>query len=93
MNTNTTTTDTVGLSHVLEFAKMINRLPTDQRRAFELAFFNPTDAAIVCFESFLEADLIEELSELIDLAIFLKIANAYGLDRRLSVWMHTEATQ
>ena len=70
------------------YVRSIERLPQPLRRAIEVAFLNPTDAADVAFEAFLEADAMEELCELIDTALDLDVDNADVLEDRLTFWMH-----
>ena len=76
---------------LLAYAKTIERLEPELRSAFDIAFRNPTDAAVVAFEAFEAADRLEELCALIETAEELGIVNAERLDRLRLEWEHAAA--
>jgi hypothetical protein len=62
------------LKQLQRFAREVEKLPTDLRRAFELAFHNPTDAPRWVAEAFNNAGRIEDYHALVE------AAEAYGIE-------------
>jgi len=75
------------LNDMLKLANRINRLPEHKQAAIKAAFFNPTDAASICFEVFFGDDDEETLFELIDAAGKFEIENVDVLNQKLRVFM------
>lgn len=76
------------LTEVLKFAKKVNGLDDEQRRAFLLAFHNPTDATAVAAEHFDDDDDLELFFELLDTASAAGIDNADVVEGEVRKWMH-----
>jgi hypothetical protein len=62
------------LKQLQRFVAAVNALPEERRRAVELAFHNPTDAAVAVFELFGED--ADRFIELVDTSRDLGVTNA-----------------
>lgn len=69
------------LGHVVAFVRTIDQFSDEYRRLFNLAFFNPTDAAAAVAQRFIDDGRGEEFSTLVDTAVALNIENAERVER------------
>jgi hypothetical protein len=81
---------TLTLNELRGFLIALDTLPADLKRAFELALFNPTDAAAVVAEQFDAAGELEELIEMLEQAEDLHIKNAERASDLVRDWMNAD---
>ena len=80
-------------NQLVKFIGKINALPDEQRDAVRLMFHNPTDAAVAAFVTFVDADNIEQLDNIIQTAKLLGVDNAEHLEDAFVEWCNTESNE